>query len=328
MFRPHFLGWNTKISARKSNYGTRVDFILITPNLIPWIAAADIQPEIKGSDHCPVFVDFRDEIMNANGVTIKLRDVLGVQATSGKPKEPPRMAAKFWDEHSGKQTLLEKFFGKQPMGTQALEPPPTLILVSDASGELLDRESSSSVAQSPCPSNSKSHDPPNPFSSSPSVTSPAILPTLPTSKRKNTVQTTTSKKLKLMPTRKNEIGKPKEKKPGQSKIASFFSQPKDPNSQTSSSSSTTSISKGKERAHPQVDEDADYRLALLLSSQESTTCSSSSQDRPEKETTQAWNDLLAPIQPPKCIVHGEPAREFTVNKQGPNKGKKFFICSR
>lgn len=130
-----------------------------------------------------------------------------------------------------------------------------------------------------------------------------------------------------MPTRKNEIVKPKEKKPGQSKIASFFSQPKNSNSQTSSSSSTTSVSKGKERTHPQVDEDADYRLALFLSSQESTTCSSSSQDRPEKGT-QAWNDLLAPIQPPKCIIHREPAREFTVNKQGPNKGKRFFICSR
>jgi AP endonuclease-2 len=37
---------------------------------------------------------------------------------------------------------------------------------------------------------------------------------------------------------------------------------------------------------------------------------------------------MAPVQPPKCTVHGEPAKEYTVNKPGPNKGKTFFICSR
>jgi len=46
----------------------------------------------------------------------------------------------------------------------------------------------------------------------------------------------------------------------------------------------------------------------------------------EKKST--WSQLLAPIQPPKCTVHGEPAKELTVNKPGPNKGKNFFICSR
>jgi AP endonuclease-2 len=43
---------------------------------------------------------------------------------------------------------------------------------------------------------------------------------------------------------------------------------------------------------------------------------------------EVWSALLAPIATPKCNVHGEPAKEFTVNKQGPNKGKRFFICAR
>lgn len=42
----------------------------------------------------------------------------------------------------------------------------------------------------------------------------------------------------------------------------------------------------------------------------------------------AWSDMLAPIQPPKCDVHNEPCKEWTVNKPGPNKGKTFFLCSR
>ena len=49
-------GWNTKISAHKTNYGVRIDYVLVTPGLLPWIKASNIQLSIKGSDHCPVFV--------------------------------------------------------------------------------------------------------------------------------------------------------------------------------------------------------------------------------------------------------------------------------
>jgi len=339
MVRLYFLGWNTKLSARESNYGTRIDFILITPNLMPWIAAADIQPEMKGSDHCPVFVDFRDEITDVNGTTIKLRDVLGVQATPGEAKEPPRLAAKFWDEYSGKQMLLETFFGKQFADTRTVELSPTsILLVSDSSmaAEPPDRGQSSLVVEPSFPSSSKSHDFITSSSPSPSTTAQPVPPASLTSKRKITVEPTQSfKKLKPIPIRNNATAKGKEKKT----IASFFSQPKSTNAQTTASSSTTSVSKlkGKETTigtqvpaddddPTQADDDADYRLALVLSSQDSIP--SSSQGRPEKETKQAWNNLLAPIQPPKCVIHREPARELTVNKQGPNKGKRFFICSR
>ena len=235
------------------------------------------------------------------------------------------MAAKFWSEHSGKQTLLEKFFGRQPEDTQSLDQSSTPSLVSDSSivAEPDDKP--------PLPASSKSHDLPSPFSPSLSTTMPAS----PASKRKITVETSSSsKRLKL----KNESAKPKEKNTGKSSIASFFSQSQTRNSQTTASSST--ISKGKDKISgtysdnhvtpsdglTQADEDSDYRLALLLSSQDSIP--SSSQGRPEKETKQAWSNLLAPIQTPKCLIHREPAKEFTVNKQGPNKGKKFFICSR
>jgi len=35
-----------------------------------------------------------------------------------------------------------------------------------------------------------------------------------------------------------------------------------------------------------------------------------------------------PIPPPLCTVHREPAKEFRVNKPGPNKGKTFYLCAR
>jgi AP endonuclease-2 len=75
----------------------------------------------------------------------------------------------------------------------------------------------------------------------------------------------------------------------------------------------------------------DYQLALrLASSQEAEPLPliSSTGNGSCSNSKAAWSQLMAPVQPPKCTVHGEPAKEYTVNKPGPNKGKTFFICSR
>jgi AP endonuclease 2 len=72
---------------------------------LPWIEAGDIAPSVKGSDHCPIWVDLREEIevdVGGEGVgsegakkIIKLRDVMRV---SGSQAQPPRVAAKYWEE--------------------------------------------------------------------------------------------------------------------------------------------------------------------------------------------------------------------------------------
>ncbi|KAL9553404.1 hypothetical protein MBANPS3_003317 [Mucor bainieri] len=50
--------WNTRLNARPGNFGTRIDYILASKGLQPWFKYSDIQPEIFGSDHCPVYADF------------------------------------------------------------------------------------------------------------------------------------------------------------------------------------------------------------------------------------------------------------------------------
>ncbi|KAF8870840.1 Endonuclease/exonuclease/phosphatase [Infundibulicybe gibba] len=83
--------WNTKISAREFNYGTRIDYILATRGLRPWIKAADIHPDVKGSDHCPVYVDFHNETTTPNGHILTLRDAMGY----APGREPPRLHQQF-----------------------------------------------------------------------------------------------------------------------------------------------------------------------------------------------------------------------------------------
>lgn len=53
--RKAYTCWNQLSGARESNYGTRLDYILT--NLDPGVVhAADILPQVLGSDHCPVVV--------------------------------------------------------------------------------------------------------------------------------------------------------------------------------------------------------------------------------------------------------------------------------
>ncbi|KAI8641083.1 Endonuclease/exonuclease/phosphatase [Parasitella parasitica] len=49
--------WNTRLNARHVTC-TRIDYILASKGLKPWFKYADIQSDIFGSDHCPVYADF------------------------------------------------------------------------------------------------------------------------------------------------------------------------------------------------------------------------------------------------------------------------------
>lgn len=42
----------------------------------------------------------------------------------------------------------------------------------------------------------------------------------------------------------------------------------------------------------------------------------------------AWSGMFKPRPVPRCPGHGEPAKMWTVNKPGLNKGRKFYLCAR
>ncbi|KAF6767711.1 hypothetical protein AHF37_10036 [Paragonimus kellicotti] len=59
-YRTHaFTCWSTRTGARETNYGTRIDYILFDQHLFNLFGVdrlnADIEPDILGSDHCPVW---------------------------------------------------------------------------------------------------------------------------------------------------------------------------------------------------------------------------------------------------------------------------------
>lgn len=52
--------WSNFAGARERNIGWRIDYFFITPELLPRVKSASIQPEVKGSDHCPVVLELFD----------------------------------------------------------------------------------------------------------------------------------------------------------------------------------------------------------------------------------------------------------------------------
>lgn len=50
--------WDMKTGARARNVGWRIDYFIVSDNLMPRIQNAFMMPEVLGSDHCPVGIIF------------------------------------------------------------------------------------------------------------------------------------------------------------------------------------------------------------------------------------------------------------------------------
>ena len=50
--------WSTITDARKTNYGTRIDYVLASVGLVKHLGTSAVWQHVEGSDHCPVFAEF------------------------------------------------------------------------------------------------------------------------------------------------------------------------------------------------------------------------------------------------------------------------------
>jgi AP endonuclease 2 len=355
-------GWNTKISARETNYGTRIDYVLVTPGLMPWIKAADIQPSIKGSDHCPVFVDLHDEITTDAGEKLVLRELMHMGADSAK-REPPRLAVKYWPEFQGKQMLMSNFFTKR--GAEAPPPQAPTAPPNGTSPRAIAFDALNAQPQ-PAVSVEEQSAPKAPQLSSSSQ--PDIEPSSQSSMSPSSTQTSSLKlsqessheSLKRPRTGTSNAGggsKSKKLKAGQSKLSSFFSKPTTttttpptaPANANAPSDRTGSLSLEildlcedseemdmRSSSMPLPTITSEIRLPADKDNNSPTTYSQSREKKKKNEdgktgsaASSSWSAVFMPKPPPPlCTVHQEPTKEFRVNKPGPNKGKTFYLCAR
>ncbi|RKP08732.1 Endonuclease/exonuclease/phosphatase, partial [Thamnocephalis sphaerospora] len=87
--------WNVKINARPVNFGTRLDYILVSHGLAKHLVHCNVLQAVLGSDHCPVDAE------------------LSIVPDASSPvTEPvvPWLCTRLFREFSGTQTLLDSFF--------------------------------------------------------------------------------------------------------------------------------------------------------------------------------------------------------------------------
>lgn len=59
----HYSWWSQRGGCRERNVGWRIDYILACEEAAPFLRAAAIHPQVRGSDHCPVSVDLDPAIV-------------------------------------------------------------------------------------------------------------------------------------------------------------------------------------------------------------------------------------------------------------------------
>ena len=140
-FRPKekglFTHWSNILNARPVNYGTRIDYIVTTPNLIYSFQDSNCLQTIMGSDHCPVIAsilkwDFtppkiRQIWIDAAKICPIPCDQLNINSTSNQlaaltPTQPPTLCAKNYSQFQGNQTSLKTFFNQSKQNTTQIIP--------------------------------------------------------------------------------------------------------------------------------------------------------------------------------------------------------------
>ncbi|KAG9127918.1 Class II abasic (AP) endonuclease [Ceratobasidium sp. 392] len=306
-----FTCWNMRTNARESNYGTRIDYILITQGLLPWFKHGDIQPDIRGSDHCPVFIELYDEITLSDGQVLRLVDKLSQPLDgNGNRRDPPPISTKFWDEYSGKQKLLSSFFTKKPAVTapsgsalpETNTQPPDILSSSDLSNNTPEPAVDPEIILLA----STVTDPSQRHESVPETSSQSPAPPQ-NRKRKsvnNVVQPTDSKSKK---SKQNLIASQRSQQP---KLASFFASTSKGQKVSTCRSSSPPIElsedsdEGQTRLSPGPADDSIQVLEIA-----SALPSSQAADSVSSKT--AWSKLMKPLEPPRCTVHNVPTKEYT-----------------
>uniref|UniRef100_A0A1I8I4J8 Nuclear receptor domain-containing protein n=1 Tax=Macrostomum lignano TaxID=282301 RepID=A0A1I8I4J8_9PLAT len=93
--------------ARQTNYGNRIDYVLVSHSLADQLLDCDIQPEVSGSDHCPVLAVLSD------GYPL-----------SAPPDQPlPSLAAARLPEFAARQRRISDFLAPWRGAQQAPKPP-------------------------------------------------------------------------------------------------------------------------------------------------------------------------------------------------------------
>ena len=300
-----FTCWSTLTGARQTNYGTRIDYIFADCQLTKeQFVAADIMPEVEGSDHCPVWGQLSCSFLPST-------------------KLPP-LCTRYLPEFAGKQQKLSRFFAKvdqKPCPSEQREALP-------GSQEEEERRENLNPSGAVSISGKKRL-----------LASDSVVPK---GKKTKTVKTSSKPQGSLLSffkpkfTNLPSTGAPVRDCENTLGLEVIPSQ--NPQNASTPREDVASVSQlVPEETAPVFDRQPQLRTNSATDENEKrlkTKCltpqSTVEHSAAKKGTSLGfWKSVLhGPPPPPSCKVHGEPCVLRTVKKEGPNMGKQFFVCAR
>lgn len=291
-----FTCWSTLTGARQTNYGTRIDYVFADCQLAKeYFVAADIMPEVEGSDHCPVWGQLSCPLLPS-------------------PKPPP-LCTCYLPEFAGKQQKLSRFLvkvdqksvqseqrealpGSQEDGERRENLNPSAAENVSSKKRVLISDSAVSKGKKAKTLKASS----TPQGSLLSFFKPNLKHVVPSSEANARGETTSSENSQKASTTREK---------GSSVTGRV---PED----------TELLLKGSSQVFPS--NNVEEEIKTKHSTPQPNRGPSNAK---KKESLVFWKSVLhGPPAAPSCKVHGEPCVLRTVKKEGPNMGKQFFVCAR
>ena len=268
--------------------GTRIDYVLASTGIEKWFKNADIRPDIMGSDHCPVYADFHDQVQYKEDLLIPIYDALKSDSI-----EQSALFTRNYEEYSDKQKKLSSWFGKRSTvsATIATTLPPTQTTSSSNTKTTI--MTTTMIRQHEQQQQQQQSD--------------DTIPTNTLSKKRKS----TSLTQKPSPTK------------GQKLLKSFFGGDNSGSENSSKGknklvlSPTELVESSMTTTTNDIEKDEDIDMVSLMN-----------EAKERQDTKQSWNSLFTPRSAPLCRLHKEPSKLMTVTKKGPNQGRQFYVCSR
>ncbi|XP_056130895.1 DNA-(apurinic or apyrimidinic site) lyase 2 [Lampris incognitus] len=302
-----FTCWSTLTGARQTNYGTRIDYVFADYQLAKeQFLAADIMPEVEGSDHCPVWGELRCTLLASSKLpslcTCHLPEFAGKQQKLSRflvKVDQKSSKAELSDSLPGSQEAEERRENVNPLGVENQSVTKRTLAVESAVPKAKKRKMIKS-------------------SSKPQGSLLAFFKPKPT----NVVPAVES------------LSSHYEKVPGLDAVTSQSFQTGHPTGQdVSDKARDTEGTAGLCSTSPALPL-VTAREERGQKTQTDAQCLSSGPTvgpaGPKKGASLLfWKSVLhGPPQPPLCKVHKEPCVLRTVKKEGPNLGRQFFVCCR
>lgn len=312
--------WEQKINARPGNYGSRIDFVLVSDTIRSWIKDANIQEGLLGSDHCPVFVDFNEEVTHVD-TGKKLLDIMspigtfkdGERTHDWRVQDVPLFSGRRLPEFNNRRSIKSMFAA--PMTKSA-----------SSMSKMMEEEIA--ATQEPEKDNTMKV---------PVLQPSPHLADSPAHKRKSTSAARMSPPKRMKSDSAPVTGK------GQKSLIGFF-QPKTPvKTETAMTDTVSAQAQNTLDPAPHDDqagnaEDGETTItASFDDTEEYSPASTNMTESPTKtiqsfeareQTHRSWNALFSRPVAPLCESHAEPCKTMQTKKKGSNQGRSFWMCAR